>query len=328
METEKNIDKYGRRHTYLRISLTNKCNLACSYCVPKQGFRFSRFSEPLSDNEIVQFIQIAVGFGIQKIRFTGGEPLLRVGVETLIERVKAINGIREVCLTTNGTLLADKTKALKKAGLDSINISLDSLHSDRFLAITGRNAFASVVDGINSAIADGLTPKINVVALESLSFSEVDEFVAFAMRFGITVRFIEQMPLCGDSSNKIRFISLDQIEHYVTEKYDVSDPKIEGVARVYALNNGAIGFISPISHPFCSSCNRLRLSSNGTLYGCLFDSRGISISTLLRSKVPESQFYEVLKAILVSKKQSHGLSKWNFKKRSSEIKNLIRVIGG
>ncbi len=329
MKTEKNTDKYGRRHTYLRISLTDRCNLSCFYCTPKYGLKLSDRADQLGRREIVRTVRIAAEFGISKIRFTGGEPLFRKDIHSIIRQVKAIHGIERVSITTNGVMLKHTAAALKDAGLDSLNISLDSLDPERFNTITGSNAFHDVMDGIFAAIGQGFRPKINVVALDSLGLDEADRFLEFASIHPVTVRFIELMPLCGEGSSKTGFVPVSTIEEYLVMKHGLMNPSMDGVAKVYPLGRrGAIGFISPISHPFCDKCNRIRLSSTGTLYGCLFDSSGINIRHMLRNNTGDEEIMHIFREVLLFKKPSHGLDESNLKDRAPEIKNLIRLIGG
>jgi molybdenum cofactor biosynthesis protein A len=329
MTKKQNIDKYGRYHTYLRISLTDRCNLSCSYCTPVHGLKLSNRGDQLSLNEIVRAVGIASEFGINKIRFTGGEPLLRLDIDKIIGEVKHVRGIERVSITTNGVLLKEKVIALRDAGLDSLNISLDSLDPQRFNAITGRYAFNSVMAGIFAAIDYGFVPKINVVASDSLSFDEADRFLEFASRHPVTVRFIELMPLCGEDSKKRGFVPVNRIEEHLVRKHGLVNPHMDGVAKVYPLgSNSAVGFIAPISHPFCDQCNRLRLSPTGTLYGCLFDSRGINIRYMLRNVINDEEIIRIFRDVLLFKKPSHGLDESNLKHRSPDIKNLIRLIGG
>lgn len=329
MKTENNIDRYGRRHTYLRISLTDKCNLSCSYCTPVHGLKLSDKAEQLGTGEVVRAARIAAGLGIQKIRFTGGEPLFRNDIHSIIRQVKGIYGIERVSITTNGVVLRHMIAPLKDAGIDSLNISLDSLDPERFKTITGSRAFNDVMDGIFAAIAQGFSPKINVVALDSLGADEADRFLEFASMHPVTIRFIELMPLCGGGNPKAEFMPVQRIERYLVGKHGLANPRMDGVAKVYPLGGrGAIGFISPISHPFCDQCNRIRLSSTGTLYGCLFDSSGINIRHLLRNSTNNEEIMRIFHDVLLFKKPSHGLDESNLRDRVPEIKNLIRLIGG
>ncbi|MEK6545060.1 MAG: GTP 3',8-cyclase MoaA [Nitrospinota bacterium] len=331
MNIKHNIDRHGRPHTYIRISLTDRCNLSCSYCMPKNGLNLSDLNDQLRPDEIIKIIRISALFGINKVRFTGGEPLCRKDIDRIISAVKNIKGIERVSITTNGVLLSKRINALKEAGIDSINISLDSLNPERFSAITGKDVFNEVMNGIFMAVELGFRPKVNVVALNDLDTDEVDRFYAFASKHPIVVRFIEFMPLCGENIGDVKFSSVKWLEQYIVEKYKLKNAYMDGVAKIYPLNGkekGAIGIISPISHPFCSDCNRLRISSAGILYGCLFDSRGINIRNILRNGAGEETIMNLFEQVLLWKNPSHGIDEPLLKERMSEIKNLIRLIGG
>src|SRR3989338_6623139 len=299
MNIKHNIDRHGRPHTYIRISLTDRCNLSCSYCMPKNGLNLSDLNDQLRPDEIIKIIRISALFGINKVRFTGGEPLCRKDIDKIISVVK--------------------------------NINLDSLNPEKFSAITGKDVFNEVMNGIFMAVELGFRPKVNVVALNDLNTDEVDRFYAFASKHPIVVRFIEFMPLCGENIGDVKFSSVKWLEQYIVEKYKLKNAYMDGVAKIYPLNGkekGAIGIISPISHPFCSDCNRLRISSAGILYGCLFDSRGINIKNILRNGAGEETIMNLFEQVLLWKNPSHGLDEPLLKEKMSEIKNLIRLIGG
>ncbi len=329
MESFKNIDSFGRVHTYLRVSVTDKCNLSCRYCAP--GARPSPCSAKknggggLALPEMLEFIRALGAMGVEKIRFTGGEPLMRPDIEQLVAGAKAITPVKKVCLTTNGVLLENKAAALKSAGLDALNVSLDSLDAERFRKITGSDSLAVVRAGIDRALGLGFKLKINAVALSDLSFEEVDGFVKFAAENRLTVRFIELMPFCEDDFAKTAFTPISRIENYLTQRYSPGRASIDGVARNYRIHGGAIGFISALSHPFCGSCDRLRLSSRGILYRCLFDSSGLDVKTL-RDKNRE-ELPERIRRFLTGKKEFHGISSAG-PADLKRVKNSMRLIGG
>lgn len=286
-----NTDKYHREHTYLRVSLTNKCNLSCLYCRPYSNYvsedsRAIVKSQSLSGDIILgarfilDFIAVSVEFGVSKIRFTGGEPLLRDDIWEIIEATKRIKGIEEVCITTNGILLKESITEVKKAGLSSINISLDSLNKQRYKKITGSNSLDDVIEGIYRSIACGIKTKINTVVLDDLTVEEADEFVKFAIKNSIATRFIELMPVSNGFYNT--HVCVDKVREFILEKYKPLYLGREGVAENYKIDSGTIGFILPVSSPFCHECNRLRLSSNGILYRCLFDTEGFDVKYFLQ----------------------------------------------
>lgn len=329
MESLKNIDSFGRAHTYARVSVTAKCNLSCRYCAPgAQPAPCSAKSAAggeLSLPELLGFVRALGAIGVEKVRFTGGEPLVRPDIAQLVAGAKAIPAIKQVCLTTNGVLLENRAAALKEAGLDALNVSLDSLDRGRFERITGSDGLAGVRAGIDRALGLGFRPKINAVALADLSYEEIDAFVKFASENRLTVRFIELMPFCEDDFAKTAFAPISRLENYLMQKYSAGGPEVDGVARNYKINGGKIGFISALSHPFCGSCDRLRLSSRGVLYRCLFDSTGLDVKTL-RDESAEN-LPEQLRKFLAGKKEFHGISSAS-PADLKRVKNSMRFIGG
>lgn len=287
-----NTDRYHRKHTYLRVSLTNKCNLSCLYCRPYLNCASEDSTSAIVKTQalsrdiildarlIVDFIAISVAFGVNKVRFTGGEPLLRDDIWEIIKATKQIKGIEEVCITTNGIFLKESITEVKKAGLTSINVSLDSLNRQRYKKITGSNRFDDVIGGIYLSVACGIKTKINTVVLDDLTVEEADEFVKFAIKNSIAIRFIELMPV---SNVYNKHVCVDRIEKFILEKYKPLYCGREGVAQNYKIDNGTIGFILPMSFPFCHECNRIRLSSSGVLYRCLFDTEGLDVKHFLQS---------------------------------------------
>ena len=335
MESLKNIDSFCRAHTYARVSVTAKCNLSCRYCAPgaqsaSPGTPCGKVSTgaaagELALPELLGFVRALGAIGVKKIRFTGGEPLVRSDIAQLVAGARAIPAIKRVCLTTNGVLLESKAAALKEAGLDALNVSLDSLDAARFKKITGSDSLAVVRAGIDRALGLGFKLKINAVALADLSFEEVDGFVEFAAENRLTVRFIELMPFCEDGFAKTAFAPISRIENYLARKYSPGLPEADGVARNYRINGGKIGFISALSHPFCGSCDRLRLSSRGVLYRCLFDSSGLDVKAL-RDESAE-KLSERISAFLTGKKEFHGISSAS-PADLKRVKNSMRLIGG
>jgi cyclic pyranopterin phosphate synthase len=272
-------DKYGRVHNYLRISLTDRCNLNCIYCNPVYSrARFAKKSEILSFEEILRLIKIFAGeLGFKKFRFTGGEPLARKGIigffRTLLE-LKEKFGFK-TAITTNGTMLYEMLPDLKKYGIDYINISLDSLKSDIFKSITGKDNFYNVIKSIYRAKKIGYDNiKLNCVVMKGINDNEIPNFVRFAVDEDINVRFIEYMPFSNNKWNQNEFISYSEIYERINELYElVPQKESEGaVSKDYLIKNfkGKISFISSISDHFCSSCSRLRLNANGKLRLCLF----------------------------------------------------------
>ena len=285
------FDSFGRRINYLRISVTDRCNLRCIYCMPPEGVSLIPRSELLSYEEISAIAQTAVELSINKIRLTGGEPLVRLELPKLIGMLSQIEGIDEISLTTNGTLLKRYAVELKRAGLSRVNVSLDTFKADRFRYITRCGELKDVLEGIEAARDAGLQPiKINTVVMRGVNDDEVLDFANITYEEGWHVRFIELMPFARvtdfipSSEIRQRVMSLGSLEPCL--------PIIgNGPARYYRLPEarGTIGFISPISEPFCSYCNRLRLTSDGQLCPCLLSDDGIDLKGPLRSnaKRPE-----------------------------------------
>jgi cyclic pyranopterin phosphate synthase len=278
-------DRYGRVVTYLRVSVTDRCNLRCFYCLPRGDHPYGRL-DPLRLSEIVELIRGGVGLGIGKIRITGGEPLVRPGVVDLVRDLRALPGITDLALSTNGTLLAEHATALKAAGLMRVNVSLDSLRPAVFHAISGRRDLDRVVAGIVAARDAGLIPiKLNVVVMRGVNDGELPAILDFAAQHAAQVRFIEYMPLGlgqrWESSYVPRNEILDRIRPYLA---DAAPRRPSGdTATYYPLRTcGDVGVISPVSCRFCDLCNRLRLSADGYLRPCLTSEGQVDLRPALR----------------------------------------------
>lgn len=309
-------DKFGRTHDYLRISLTDKCNLNCSYCNPVISERELNKEEILSYEELRRLIKIfVVNLSYKKIRLTGGEPLVRKNILTFFESLHKIKSEFpfELCLTTNGTLLEDKIEKLKEFGLDKINISLDSLRPERFYSITGKDNFHSVLRSIDKAESLGFSPvKINTVVMRGVNDDEVIDFVEFAKDRNLNVRFIEFMPFSNNSWNENIFISNGELIKTIETKYKLKklDKSGEKVAKDFRIfgHKGKVSFISSISDHFCQSCNRLRVTAKGNLKLCLFsqiDSELYLISLLRNSLFSDDAIASRIAVHLHNKKLTH-----------------------
>lgn len=272
-------DLFGREIEYLRLSVTNKCNLNCSYCKRTDYGD----GETLTFKEIEKIVNLFSKLGIKKIRLTGGEPLIREDILDIIDLCKNKYGVKDVALTTNGILLAEKAKELKKAGLDRVNISIDSLEPSKYKDITKANSLPLVFKGIEKAIEVGLKPlKINVVLMKGKNEDEIDSFIALAKDNEIEVRFIEYMPM-GKKNNSELFISKAEIlekRPYLIKNDD------NGVAQNYTVEGfkGKIGFISPISEPFCKGCNKIRITADCKLRFCLGDNSELNLREVLHKE--------------------------------------------
>lgn len=277
MEVPRLVDSFGRQHQYLRISVTDRCNMRCIYCMPEEGMEFEPTDKILSYQEIADVVRVTAQMGISKVRLTGGEPLVRKELEELVAMISQISGIEDIALTTNGIFLAPRAAGLKKAGLTRVNISMDSLRSDRFKMITRGGNVEKVLDSIDACIEAGLTPiKLNVLLMKGINDDEIADFISLTKDRDIHVRFIEYMPI-GHSDKQWR--NLYQPLSLVKEvcalrqwEYEAdSHIKGNGPSENYRLQGavGSFGLIHPVSEHFCQTCNRLRLTADGYIKPCL-----------------------------------------------------------
>lgn len=328
-ERQKLVDSFGRVHNNLRISVTDRCNLRCTYCMPEEVSFLDR-GELLTFEEIERFVRIAVPLGIDKIRLTGGEPLMRRDLPVLVRLLSRIEGIRDVGLTTNGLLLADQAQALYDAGLRRINISLDTLDPQRFQQVTRRPGLEKVIAGILAAKKAGFHPvKVNAVSMRGVTEHEVLPLARFAREHALEMRFIEYMPIGADQweRDKVYFAHeiLEQLETLAplvpAEDYDPRAPAME---FRYTDGGGQVGIIASVSRPFCARCNRLRLTAEGKLRNCLFALEEIDIKKLLRDGAPDSDIASALLRNVADKWEGHEINTARF------IKPLrtMHAIGG
>ena len=291
-ETEKifiMIDNYGRTIDYLRISVTELCNLRCRYCMPEEGISKRPHEEMLTFEEMISAAEAAVSLGIRKIRITGGEPLVKRGITELCREISSIPGVEELCMTTNGTLLPQYAQHLKDAGVSRLNISLDTLDPDKFRYITRTGSLQDALDGIDAVISAGFEKtKINTVLMGGFNDDEIENFVRFTENSPIEVRVIELMPIGGGIGfDRARFISCDEVLKRVPELVPLNSS--DGVASIYRLPGarGRVGLIRPISCEFCDRCNKIRLTSDGMLKPCLHSDTEISIRGRSRGEMAE-----------------------------------------
>ncbi|WP_313756901.1 GTP 3',8-cyclase MoaA [Tissierella sp.] len=280
-------DSFGREINYLRISLTDRCNLRCIYCMPEKGVSKFSHEEILTLEEVYEITKVFVELGVNKIRFTGGEPLIRKGIIDLIYKVSKLDGVKDLAMTTNGILLKEYAKELKKAGLNRVNISLDTLDEEKYSLITRGGKLENVLEGIEEAKKVGLTPiKINTVLIGGFNDDEIESFIGLTEKEDINIRFIELMPI-GEAAGwaKEKFISNDIILEKVKELIPIPREDKSSPAVYYKLPNGKgkVGIINPISCKFCANCNRVRLTSKGQLKLCLHSNREIDIKEALKS---------------------------------------------
>jgi cyclic pyranopterin phosphate synthase len=323
-------DTFGRIHNNLRISVTDRCNLRCTYCMEEE-VQFLDRHELLTFEEITQFVHIAAPLGINKIRLTGGEPLLRRDLDRLVRMLCAVPGIRDVGLTTNGILLADQAKRLYDAGLRRINVSLDTLSPERFRELTRRDGLERVLEGILAARAAGFDPvKVNSISIRGVTETEVVPLAQFARQHGLEMRFIEYMPIGADhwERDKVYFAHeiLEQLERDVAPLVPARDydPRAPAMDFEYTDGGGRVGIIASISRPFCHSCNRLRLTAEGKLRNCLFAITEADVKPLLRGGAPDEEVADVIRRNVHEKWEGHEINTARF------IKPLrtMHAIGG
>lgn len=307
-------DAFARPISYLRVSVTDKCNLRCVYCMPEAGLAWLGRDEILSYEEIASIVRSAAIAGVRSIRLTGGEPLLRRDLHVLVRKIAQTPGIDDVSLSTNALLLEEQLPDLVAAGLQRVNISLDTLRPDRFEAIARRPGLQKVLAGIDAAIAHGLTPvKINVVVMRGQNDDELAEFADLAKRLPVAVRFIEVMPVHENlGMQRDTYISADEILERLTaatELQPVAGPVGNGPARYFAAEGarGTLGVISPLSHDYCNRCNRVRLTADGRLRLCLFGDHHLDLRTPLRGGASESAIADLLRGAMLIKPERHHL---------------------
>ncbi|MFH1823728.1 MAG: GTP 3',8-cyclase MoaA [Candidatus Firestonebacteria bacterium] len=308
------IDAYGRKIDYLRISVTDRCNLRCIYCMTAKGILHKPQKEILLFEEIFKIVSVFAKLGIKKIRITGGEPLVRKDLHLLIKKLRSIEKLKEICLTTNGIYLSDYAYPLKIAGLDRVNISLDTLVLEKFKNITRDGNLERVLKGIESAFLVGLTPvKINIVLIKRFNDDEILNFAKLTKDKPIHVRFIEYMPTnLSYIPWKNSFFSAIKAKNICDRlgKLNPVENASDGVAKVFRIEDfcGTIGFISAITEPFCSSCNKLRLTADGRLKSCLYSSKMIELKGILK-KGTEHDLTKLIKEVVILKLKAHSLLK-------------------
>ena len=306
------VDRFGRVHTSLRIGVTDRCNLRCRYCMPEQ-VEFLPRSEILTFEEIERVTRVACRLGIRKVRITGGEPLVRRNVTDLVARLRRLPELEEIALTTNGLLLADHAAALKEAGLDRLNISLDSVRPEVFGEWTRRDALPRVLEGIDAALQAGLDSiRLNALAIRGLTEKEIGPLLHFARSKELEIRFIEFMHIDGEGQWERESVLTGaeirrQIEAEFGKLSERPRPDPAQPARDYVLPNGTrVGLICSVSEPFCETCNRLRLTAEGQLRNCLFSKVSWDIRELLRSGADDVSLMERMRECIAAKKRGHG----------------------
>ncbi|QEH33640.1 Cyclic pyranopterin monophosphate synthase [Aquisphaera giovannonii] len=324
------VDGFGRRHNNLRISVTDRCNIRCVYCMPENPAFLER-EQLLSFEEIERFVRVVVPMGIDKIRLTGGEPLVRKGLPGLVESLSAIPGVRDIGLTTNGILLGPMAAALWEAGLRRINVSLDTLDPGRFFEITRRPGVEKVVEGILAAKAAGFHPvKVNAVAMKGVTEADIIPLARLAREHGLEIRFIEYMPLDGGTWERGKVLFAAEILETLAREFgplapaEHQDPRAPAMDYDYLDGGGRVGLIASVSRPFCMSCNRIRLTSDGRLRNCLFALDETDIRRLLRGGAGDDEIATVVRDSVRGKWEGHEINSSRF----IQPERLMHSIGG
>lgn len=314
------IDSFERVHTNLRISVTDRCNIRCFYCMPAENVQFMQRKDLLTFEEIERFVRLMVPLGVNKIRLTGGEPLVRRELHKLVAMLADIDGIKDIGLTTNGILLAEQAQQLYDAGLRRLNVSLDALDPVKFKEVTRREGYEQVLEGIQAAQRVGFDPiKINAVAIRGVTESEIVPFGKFARESGCEVRFIEYMPLDADAAwerDKVLFAQeiIDVLSTELSPLQPVGnhDPQAPATDYIFEDGIGRIGFIPSVSLPFCGNCNRFRLTADGKLRNCLFSLEETDIKPLLRQPGHEAEIIAQVRQCIQDKWAGHQINDPDF----------------
>ncbi|MFD7445398.1 GTP 3',8-cyclase MoaA [Streptomyces sp. NPDC059909] len=315
------LDTYGRVATDLRVSLTDRCNLRCTYCMPEEGLQWLSKPELLTDEEIVRLVSIAVtDLGVTEVRFTGGEPLLRPGLVGIVERCAALDPRPQLSLTTNGVGLARTAEALRTAGLDRVNVSLDTLRPEVFRTLTRRDRLHDVVDGLSAAHAAGLTPvKVNAVLMRGVNDDEAADLLGWALEHDYELRFIEQMPLDAQHGwQRSDMVTAAEILERLSARFtltsEVSSVRGSAPAERWLVDGGPcrVGVIASVTRPFCRACDRTRLTADGQVRNCLFAREESDLRTALRSGAPDQDIAERWRAAMWGKNAGSGLDAPSF----------------
>ncbi|MFZ5927097.1 MAG: GTP 3',8-cyclase MoaA [Acidobacteriota bacterium] len=314
------IDGYGRLHDNLRVSVTDRCNIRCYYCMPERNVEFMPRAEILTFEEIERFVRIAASLGVTKLRITGGEPLVRRDLDRLVRSLASIDGIRDIAMTTNGVLLAEQAEALRRAGLRRLNVHLDTLEREKFLQITRRDELGRVLEGLEAAMRAGFDSiKINAVAVKGLSETDVVPLARFGREHGFQIRYIEFMPLDAQGLwDRNQVLLMEDILRLLGEEFGPLEPVPDPDPRAPALEyrfpdgRGAVGFIASVSRPFCLNCNRIRLTADGHLRYCLFALEETDVKSLLRGGAGDDEIRQTIRRTVAAKWLGHQIQQAGF----------------
>ena len=314
------VDSFGRVHNNLRISVTDRCNIRCFYCMPAENVQFMPRADLMSFEEMERFVRICVGLGVNKVRLTGGEPLVRKDLSKLVAKIAAIDGIHDIGITTNGILLAEQAQELWDAGLRRINVSLDALDPVKFKEITRREGYENVLAGIQAAQRVGFDPvKINAVSVRGMTETEIVPFGKFARETGAEIRFIEFMPLDADNAwerDKVLFAHeiIERLSAEIMPLIPIPDQNPHAPATEFMFQDGVgrIGFIASVSQPFCMSCDRFRITADGKVRNCLFSLEETDIRGLLRGGGSDAEIADAVRASVAAKWEGHQINTAKF----------------
>jgi cyclic pyranopterin phosphate synthase len=326
-------DSYGRAIRDLRVSVTDRCNFRCFYCLPHGSPEETAPKEALlTYEEITAAVEVFASLGVEKVRLTGGEPMLRRDIETLVAKLARVEGVRDLALTTNGFNLAERAAGLKAAGLDRVTVSLDSLRRASFTEMTGVDMLSRVLEGIRAAQRVGLTPvKVNAVVVRGHNEGEVADFAAFAREHGVGVRFIEYMPLdSGHGWSRERVVSGAEIRQAINERFPMVARRGERgseTATRYRFADGApgeVGIIAPVTEPFCGACSRIRLTADGQIRTCLFSKVEHSLRDVMRSGASRDELADYIQSVVLKKEPRHYINETHFEQPA----RTMSLIGG
>jgi cyclic pyranopterin phosphate synthase len=327
------VDGFGRVHDDLRVSVTDRCNLRCAYCMPEEPEWFPR-EEILRYEEAARLVRVASGLGVRRVRVTGGEPLVRRDVDLFVAALAAVPGIDDLSLTTNGVLLASFAPRLAAAGLRRVNVSLDSLRRDRFARLTGRDRLADVLRGLEAAAAAGLGPiKINAVLLRGVNDDEAVDLVAFGRDRGYEVRFIEFMPLDNDRTWDLsRVVSGGAVRRELDARWPLvpdpdRDPRAPATRFLFEDGGGAVGFINSVTEPFCADCGRIRLTSDGKFRVCLYDDGEVDLKAAMRAGCTDAELITLMQDA-VARKGRGGAVEILERREALPLRRTMHQIGG
>jgi GTP 3',8-cyclase len=324
------VDTFGRVHDNLRVSVTDRCNLRCTYCMP-EDVEFRPKEELLTFEEITHFVRVAVSLGVRKVRLTGGEPLMRRDLHKLVRMLSSVPGLVDIGLTTNGLLLRAQARALYAAGLRRLNVSLDTLDPERFKALARRDGLEQVLDGLAAAKEAGFAPiKVNAISMRGTTEDDVIPLARFAREHGFDLRFIEYMPIGAEPWERDKVLPardlLDTLEAFFGPLVPAPDydPRAPAMEFSYADGGGTVGIIASVSRPFCRKCNRLRLTADGKVRNCLFALDESDVRPLLRDAPDDAALAEVIRASVRAKWEGHEINTARFVKPA----RTMHAIGG